>query len=289
MVLAFENPFFSWAGQAERLSNAGATILSAITGKGVTSNTGIAVIDKPLSFLASNPFLTAGIAAVAIAPTAALTAVKAAGTSVKAAFTAASTATKAKVILGGALVAPMMIANPIGATKTVAKAPSAAINIESNLVSFYKNPSLSSAATIFKENPIATSALAVAAIAATGLTVGGGAIIASSLAARSATKENTQALLGQDLALAGIGGSVNPSEISNQAGLPILATQSKDPVPEASLTSTPLKASGKTGISSKKGGKSTKHRQRKGKKGKIYIPDNTHIDYGHTSKCYKFY
>lgn len=86
----FKNKFFSVAGQKERLANVGKTVVSAVSPGGkVQSNTGLSIIDKPLSAVASHPFISAGVAAAAV--TYAPAAVAALRTAVPSVSTAAAT------------------------------------------------------------------------------------------------------------------------------------------------------------------------------------------------------
>ena len=62
----FNNPFFSLAGQKERLMNIPKTIIASVSGQGVTSNTGNKAFDSSLGFVASHPFATAGVATLGI-------------------------------------------------------------------------------------------------------------------------------------------------------------------------------------------------------------------------------
>lgn len=292
MVVSFSNSFFSLSGQAERLSNAGSTILAAVTGKGVTSNTGVNVIDKVLGAAASNPFITAAAGAVAVNPAGAVAAVKAVSSSISSSFSAASTATKAKVLIGTGLIAPAVIANPLKAAEAVSKAPSSVINIEKNLVSFYKEPSLSSAATVFKENPVVTGLIGAAGVAAVGVGIGAAGSIASNLVNTQATKANTAAVSASTLS--SIGGGINPAKMDIQNSNPVLPAQSSKEISPASLTSTPLSTAGKTGISkttnsTKRRGKRAKHRQRMAQNRNLYIQQNFRSNNGKPSKCYNFY
>lgn len=80
MASIFKNKFFSLAGQKERVTNVVKTVVSAVTLKGVKSNTGNAVVDKVLSSAASNPYVTAGIATAVVKAPAIISAVKSSGT-----------------------------------------------------------------------------------------------------------------------------------------------------------------------------------------------------------------
>jgi len=108
MASIFQNKFFSVTGQKERVTNVVKTIASAVTLKGVQSNTGNATADKVLSTLASNPYMTAGIATAVIKAPAIISAVKSSGT--------ASAVTSKVVTAGGSIGASSAIkAGAVGA------------------------------------------------------------------------------------------------------------------------------------------------------------------------------
>jgi hypothetical protein len=177
----FSQPFFSFSGQAERLTNVGQTLLSSITGKGVQSNTGIPIIDKPLSYAASNPFTTALVGAAAVNPSAAIGTVKAGFSSLN---------PTAKVISLAAV--PVVIGAVASNPKIVLRAgelPASGGNIGSNIGTYTKNPTFENAANIFKDNPFLVSAGLIGG----GLVVGKGiSSIGASIANTAAVRENTQ-------------------------------------------------------------------------------------------------
>jgi len=279
--MAFTNPFFSLAGQAERLSNAGNTILSALTGKGVEATTSIKPLNTALSTVASNPYLSAAAVATVVNPAGAVAAIKEVAGAASTAFKAAPLATKAKVTVATGLIAPLIIAQPGKTAQTIAEAPGNIVNFESNLVSFYKNPSLSSAKDIFKENPVIAGGAAVAAVAATGIGLAGTANTVATFMNTQAMKANTKATIlnAEDTA-----GAIAAKNNDLAAAAPVLSTQSKEAVPGAKLTSTPLKAQPST---SKKAASKSKRGRRKHKifKGK----NKCKLKNGYPLKCYNFY
>lgn len=179
----FENSFFSIEGQKERLGNVVDTLKAAVTGQGVQSNTGNKTADAVLSAAASNPFTTAAAGAVVAAPGAAAAALKAG-------FSALPASGKVATVIAAPVVAGAVIANP-NIAKEAAKTPSKLSQFGSNIGEFSKNPSVDSATTIFKDNPILTSA----AVIGTGIVVGKGASSLIATAANtSAIRKNTEAV-----------------------------------------------------------------------------------------------
>lgn len=190
----FTNPFFSIAGQVERLTNAKDTIIAAVTGK-VQSNTGISSVDKVLSTAASHPFLTAGVAAGAVNPSGALAAGEAAASKVATSFTGAKLSTQVLVV-GGTIVGGSAVLNSKNLQSGLVNAPSGLANFGSNIGKAADNPSLSSVGTIYKENPV---------IATTATVLGGGALLGGigSLASTAATALNTKSVNANTAATAG--------------------------------------------------------------------------------------
>lgn len=188
----FENSFFSIEGQKERIKNVGQTIISAISGKGVQSNTGNKTADTVLSAAASNPFTTAAVVAVAAAPTAAL------GT-VKAGFSALPTGGKVAAVVAAPVVTSAVIANP-NIAKSAAQAPAKLSQFGSNIGTLSKNPTLENATQVFKDNPILTSA----AVVGTGVIVGKGASSLIATAANtSAIRKNTEVMTSGNVGISG--------------------------------------------------------------------------------------
>lgn len=175
-MVTFSNPFFSIAGQKERLANAGNTVLAAITGKGVVSNTGQKQVDAVLGFAASNPFLTAVAGAIAANPSAA------AGT-LKAGYAALSPGAKVASVVAAPVVVGAVASNPKLITKT-AKAPSELASFGSDLGNLLEDPSLSNAAQVVKNSPLISA----------GIAAGGAALIGGGIAGTIATIQNTKAI-----------------------------------------------------------------------------------------------
>lgn len=182
----FQNSFFSWAGQVERLTNVKDTLISAVTGKGVQSNTGIKAVDKVLSAAASNPFTTAAVVAVGVNPSGAL----AAG---KAAFSALPAGGKVAAVVAAPVVVGAVASNP-KIVNEVAKAPSALANFGSNTANFAANPSIDSAKKIIQQNPIISGALVAGAAVAAGGAVATGVNYLNT----QAIKQNTKQIVAGD-------------------------------------------------------------------------------------------
>lgn len=154
----FENPFFSKAGQVERLVNVRDTLLASVTGKGVKANTSSATANKLLSTAASNPFVTALGGAVAVAP-------KAAIATVGAGFGALPTSGKVATVLATPVIIGAVASNP-GIIKDVASAPREFSEFGSDAGSFLANPSTESFGELIKNSPVISSGLAIAGVAA---------------------------------------------------------------------------------------------------------------------------
>lgn len=174
--MAFENPFLSAKGQKERLSNAGKTVLSAITGKGVLQNTKSGQKETVLSKAASNPFGTALVLATAKSPKTALAAVKEAP----------------KTVLATTLLAPAVVSavasNPKGAAKTAGKAAGFTqdvANFGGNIASIKDGNDV---IETVKENPV----LSALTVLATGAAVKGGINAVSTGLNTYYLKENTE-------------------------------------------------------------------------------------------------
>jgi len=180
----FASPFFSKAGQVERLRNVGSTLKASLTGKGVVANTGNATANKVIGAAASNPYVTALGGAVAYAPKAAIGAASAG-------FSSLSTTGKVATVVAAPIAVSAIISNPKIAT-SVAKTPSGLANLGGNIAEFAENPSLEGAKGVFLENPV----LASGALLGAGLAVGSGVtgLVATGLNTR-AIRENTQATL----------------------------------------------------------------------------------------------
>jgi hypothetical protein len=172
----FENSFFTLEGQKERLANVKNTLVAAVTGKGVQSNTGNATVDKVLSAAASNPLTTAAL----ITPVNTLSAAKAG-------FSARSSGAKVAVVAASPVVLGAAIANP----KIVSKAAQTPANLAqfgSNIGEFSANPTWAGAKQIAQDNPVITGATVLGG----GLVIGKGAAgILSTAANTAAVRANT--------------------------------------------------------------------------------------------------
>jgi len=214
----FQNKFFSIAGQVERLKNVGATLVAAVTGKGVQANTSNTTVNKVLSTAASNPFTTAAVVAVAAAP-------KVAASAVTQTFKSLSPTAKVATIVATPVVASAIITNPKIVSK-VSETPKALSNFGANVGEFSKNPSADTALTIAKENPVITGALAAGAVLVTGKAITGAV---TSVANTIAVKENTAttaAVLATEKAIE----NVNIKELPAETNIPpsILKAPSAD-------------------------------------------------------------
>jgi len=156
----FSTPFFSIAGQKERLSNVGKTLYAAVTGQGVQSNTGIKTVDKALSAAASNPFTTAAVVTVAAAPLKTLSLAKSA-------FNALPATGKVAVVAAAPIVTSAVVSNPKIVT-SAAKAPKELSRFGSDVGGLIKEPSVKKAKELLQESPLIVTALGVAGVAAVG-------------------------------------------------------------------------------------------------------------------------
>jgi len=115
----FSNPFFSVAGQKERLSNAAAVLgiaANPFRKDRIKANTSSVKANKALEVVANNPYSTAAVATVVANPSAALQVGKQAGTSVAKAvgksFVTAPIPTSAAVLIGAPVVAGVIRQKP---------------------------------------------------------------------------------------------------------------------------------------------------------------------------------
>lgn len=189
----FDNSFFSFSGQQERLLNVFETekavltnIVNTVTLGAVGSQTNIVAtnpsshIGKIGEAIANNPLTTAGaiVGAKAIVANSATIGSAIADTSLK---TKVITAIAAPVVLGA------VAANPGGTAKTVLNAPSSLATFGTNIGAFTNNPSVATAATIAKESPVLTT---IVGVGGTALLLGG----LGSAASTVATSINTKAV-----------------------------------------------------------------------------------------------
>jgi hypothetical protein len=182
----FTNPFFSIAGQIERIQNVGNVLLASVTKGGIKSNTNIKPLDTVLTAVANHPFITAGVAAAAVNPTAAFSATKSVASSLGTSFASSSLKTKALVV-GGGIVGGNVLITSGKAREAVINTPTALANFGQNIGTFSDNPSFDTAKNIVKENPIISGIVATGAVLAAGVGIG-------SLANTLATSANTRAI-----------------------------------------------------------------------------------------------
>lgn len=168
MAISFKNRFFSFAGQAERFRNVGATLKSAVLGGGVKSNTGIKTLDTVLSAAASHPFITAGGVAGVANPAALTGTLRATGTALAREFSKLSLGGKALTILATPVAVSALKSSP-SARKAVIGAPSSLSNVGKNVGKLIESPSLQTLTSLIKENPLIAGAAAAIGIGGLGL------------------------------------------------------------------------------------------------------------------------
>jgi len=170
-----------------KIQNVGDTLKAALTGKGVTASIpGVGTtVNKAVSSIASNPYTSAAVAAVAIAPKAAIAAVSTA-------FKALPTSGKVATVAALPVAASVVVTKP-SSVKSVAQLPSSVTKFASNVATFTDEPSIANAKQIASENPIITAALGAGVAYVAGKGVVGAATALSTMANTQAIKESTQA------------------------------------------------------------------------------------------------
>lgn len=134
----------------------------------------------------------AAIAAPAVIGSGALVkGAQAVGSKVVSSFTQSSLLTQGAVVAGGLVTAGAIARQPKKATKAILSTPGALTNFGGNLADFAANPTLDNAQSIWKENPVVTSAAVLGAAAVVGKGITG---LVSSAANTLAIKENTAAM-----------------------------------------------------------------------------------------------
>jgi hypothetical protein len=162
----------------DKITNTLQTVKAAVTGQGVQANTPNPTVNKVLSTAASNPFTTAAVVTVGVAPKIAATIVtsgiKALPTSGKIALAVAT-----PVVIGATIKDPNIVSK-------AAELPKNLSSFGSNIGTFSANPSIDNALQIAKDNPIISGGV----IAATGIIAGKGV---TGILNTIAVKENTAA------------------------------------------------------------------------------------------------
>lgn len=183
--MPFENPFFTRAGQKERLKNV-LNVFNPFTDvtQVLPSGKPAPLINHPLAKIG---LITAGAAAAA--PATIVPVLGSAAGVVGKTFAQLSPAGKIATAIALPIATGAIVQSP-KTTLAVIKAPSSLANLGGNVGKFVENPSLTSAKDIVKENPILVGGLA----AISTLAIGTGA------ANTIATIQNTQAVrnLGKD-------------------------------------------------------------------------------------------
>lgn len=239
----FQNPFFSKAGQIERLKNAENTLLAAVGIKkgGVQSNTGNKVADAVLSSAASHPFITAGAAAVAINPAGAVAAGKAAAQGAASAFGKASIGQKAAVVVGTPIAAGVLINSP-KAREGLSNAPGGLVNFGSNVGKLVEDPSLDNVSKTIKDNPVIAGVVGAGAAIGAGVGIGGIASTVSTVLNTRAVKENTKAMApGGDTPLTNQAANVlSPQSVAGGSSLvaPVADSSARTPILGGARTAT---------------------------------------------------
>lgn len=214
-MVTFSNPFLSVAGQKERISNVGATLLSSITGKGVTADTGSKTGNKILGYAASNPLTTAAL----------ITPINTIG-AVKAGFTALSSGGKVAAVVGGVAGVGAVASNP----KLLSKAgeiPTKITSLGSDVGTATLNPTKENLLAIYKNQPIIAGGLTAAGLGLIGKgLVGAGASVSNTLAIKEQTEAYKDYTAGLEQAAAGLNPQNNQSPLYYSAGDPVAASRS---------------------------------------------------------------
>jgi len=234
MASIFQNEFFSLAGQAERLSNVGNTLLAAVGIKkgGVQSNTGSKVLDTALSAAASHPFITAGAAAAVVNPAGAGAAIKSAASAVGREFSKATLGQKAVAVVSAPVVAGALASSPKLRSAAV-EAPSSLASFGGNIGSLAENPTLENLGKLAKENPILTGLAATTGLVAVGAAGRGVAQVVATSLNTSAIRESTKAAAG---AVMTSSSPLNPNSVAGTSALvaPVTDSSVKTPIIPAS-------------------------------------------------------
>jgi hypothetical protein len=193
----FTNPFFSIAGQVERIKNVGATLNAAFNPfasvKGVTANVSNPTVKAVLETVASHPYVSAGVVAAGVTavsnPSAALAVAK--KLVPKSTLGKVAAVTIAPTVIGGVTTA--IKNSPTKALDLALSAPSKGFNAGQDLNKIIQEPSLQSGIDYIKAHPYFSAAAITVGLAAIGFS---SVTIASLLSNHYNTKaviENTKA------------------------------------------------------------------------------------------------
>jgi len=227
MASIFQNEFFSAAGQKERLSNVGNTLLSAVGIKkgGVQSNTRVKVLDTALSAVASHPFITAGAAAAVVNPAGAGAVIKSAAGAVSKEFSKATLGQKTLAVVSAPVVAGAL-ASSSKLRSAVVEAPSSLASFGGNIGAVAQNPSLKTVKELITEHPILSGVAAATGLVAVGAAGRGVAQIAATMSNTQAIKEATQSSVMSS------NSPLNPTSVAGQSALvaPVTDSSVKTPI-----------------------------------------------------------
>jgi hypothetical protein len=168
--MAFTNPFFSIAGQKERIANVGSVLNIAFNPFRSDQETKIVssvggTVGKAIETVANHPYATAAAATIVLKPAAAFSAARAA---------IAPLSTKTKVIAAAAAIpVTTFVAGSKKAQKAITSAPSQLAAFGSNAAKLVEDPSISNLKNVITESPLIVAGLAtVGVLAATPVVAG---------------------------------------------------------------------------------------------------------------------
>lgn len=208
--MTFVNPFFSIAGQIERIENVGAVLaqsLNPFSSAKPVANVSNPTLKAGLELVAAHPIATAAIAATPIAIATNPTGAAAVGSSILSGGKAlVPKSTLGKVVaapvalFGAAAVTKAAINNPISTTKTILDVPtkivSAGGDFSDTFLSPKSNPlTIESGIQYLKDHPVASAGAALAVLTTLGYSGATLIAIIQNWQNTNAVKENTNATL----------------------------------------------------------------------------------------------
>jgi hypothetical protein len=253
----FTNPFFSIAGQKERISNVGKTLNAAFnpfSKDKVVANVSNTTLKSALEGVANHPY----IAAAAVA--APITAVKypaAAASAVKAILPTSKKGVIASVV-AAPIIAGVVAKAPAKTLGAVANAPSALFNVGSNTGSLISDPSVGNLKNLVTENPVIVGGAAAVAAA---LLVKGLAPTIAATRQTDAIRDQTEAIKNYDTSVVSPTGQ--PVQIINQIPQIPQVPAVVAPLEAAPAGSTPKKTTKKKKKTKKKAKKKTRRSKKK--------------------------